>query len=78
MTALNMGVSFLPALYVRSEVSGQAGDVLIRRFRDDKITRSIGLVWRKRAAHGPLIGRIGEMIRAVVQDSFSELVIVEG
>lgn len=77
MTALNMGLSFLPALYVRSEVSEANGDVVIRTFRADRMTRSIGLVWRKRSAHRALIGRIGGMIRAVVEDNFSDVVTME-
>ncbi|WP_371224357.1 hydrogen peroxide-inducible genes activator [Roseovarius sp. 2305UL8-3] len=77
MTALDMGISFLPALYVRSEAREDTGDVVIRAFRGDRITRSIGLVWRKRSAHGALIARIGGMIRAVVQENFAELVTVE-
>lgn len=78
MTALNMGVSFLPALYVRQEVSQDKGDVMIHRFRKDRITRSIGLAWRKRSAHGPMITRIGDVIRDVVQENFAQLVQVEG
>jgi len=77
MTALNMGLSFLPALYVRSEVSEANGDVVIRTFRADRMTRSIGLVWRKRSAHRALIDRIGGMIRAVVEDNFADVVTME-
>ncbi len=77
MTSLDMGISFLPALYVHSEARADSGDVVIRSFRDDRITRSIGLVWRKRSAHGALIGRIAGMIRAVVQESFAGVVTVD-
>jgi len=77
MTSLDMGISFLPALYVRSEVREDSGDVVIRTFRGDRMTRSIGLVWRKRSAHGALIARIGGMIRAVVHENFSGVVTVE-
>ncbi|QGX97734.1 hydrogen peroxide-inducible genes activator [Roseovarius faecimaris] len=78
MTALNMGVSFLPALYVRSEVARGKGDVVIHAFRKDGFTRSIGLAWRKRSAHGALIVRIGAMIREVVRAQFAQLVVEEG
>ncbi len=77
MTALNMGVSFLPSLYVRSEVAAQSGDVVVHTFRGDRVTRSIGLVWRKRSAHGVLIARIAGMIRAVTEENFAGLVTVE-
>lgn len=78
MTALNMGVSFLPALYVRSEVAREKVDVVIHAFRNDRFTRSIGLAWRKRSVHGALIDRIGAMIREVVRTQFSQLVMEEG
>src|SRR6056297_2256484 len=78
MTALSMGVSFLPALYVRSEVSKGAGDVAILSFRNDRFTRSVGVAWRRRSAHRALLDRIIPVIRAVVQKHFAQLVIVEG
>lgn len=77
MTALNMGISFLPALYVRSEVSSETGDVVILPFRRDRLTRSIGLAWRRRSAHRTMIDRIAGAIRAVAQDRFGRVVVVE-
>lgn len=77
MTALNMGVSFLPSLYVRSEVRGTSGDVAVLPFRKDRFVRSVGLVWRKRAAHGQVISRIAGVARDVARDRFKGLVIVE-
>lgn len=77
MTALAMGISFLPALYVRSEVSGDTGDVAVLSFRNDRFTRSIGLAWRRRSAHGEIISRISETVRAVASDRFKGLVTLE-
>ncbi|MEQ9258558.1 MAG: hydrogen peroxide-inducible genes activator [Roseovarius sp.] len=77
MTALDMGVSFLPALYVRSEVSAETGDVAVLRFRKDRFTRSIGLVWRRRSAHQRIIERIAEVVREVVRERFRGLVSLE-
>lgn len=77
MTALNMGLSFLPALYIQSEVSPETGDVAVLAFRRNRLTRSIGLGWRRRSAHRPLIDRMAAMIRAVAQDRFGGLVVVE-
>ena len=77
MTALDMGISFLPAIYVRSEVSPETGDVAILPFRRDRVTRSIGLVWRRQSAHRAMIERIAAMIRAVARDRFGGLVTVE-
>lgn len=78
MTALNMGVSFLPALYVRSEVYGkEEADVVVRNFRRGQMTRSLGLVWRKRAAHGALSQRIGKLMQVVLAEQFADQVTVE-
>lgn len=77
MTALDMGVSFLPALYVRSEVSAETGDVAVLSFRKDRFTRSIGLVWRRRSAHQKIIERIAEVVREVVRERFRGLVSLE-
>lgn len=77
MTALNMGLTFLPTLYVRSEVSDDTGDVAVLRFRRDRFTRSIGLAWRKRSAHGQMIARIATAAKDVARERFKGLVIVE-
>lgn len=77
MTALDMGLSFLPALYVRSEVSREAGDVAVLAFRKDRFTRSIGLVWRRRSVHGKMIERIAEVVSAVAEERFKGLVTME-
>lgn len=77
MTALDMGASFLPALYVRSEVSTETGDVAVLTFRKDRLTRSVGLVWRRRSVHRDLIERIAEVARAVVAERFAGLVTLE-
>lgn len=77
MTALNMGVAFLPALYVHSEVSPDTGDVSVLTFRKDRFTRSIGLAWRRRSAHGEVIGRIADIVRDVARQRFKGLVQVE-
>lgn len=77
MIALDMGVSFLPALYLRSEVLAGAGDVAVLRFRQDRFTRSVGMAWRRRAMQGPLIGRIVQVIREVAKEQFGSLVQME-
>ncbi|MGR3322924.1 MAG: hydrogen peroxide-inducible genes activator [Pseudooceanicola sp.] len=77
MTALNMGVSFLPALYIRSEVSSETGDVVVRAFRKDRMTRSIGLAWRRRSAHLGVIRHMADVIGAVVRERFADHVVLE-
>jgi len=77
MTALDMGVSFLPALYVRSEVPGEDGDVAILEFRRDRFSRSVGLAWRAGSPRSEAVAGIVGVIRDVVRDRFAGLVTVE-
>gem|GEM_PF-4489825 len=77
MSALSMGLSFLPALHVRSEVSPETGDVAVLTFRKDRFTRSVGLVWRRRSAHGAVIETIAEVVRPVALERFNGLVTME-
>ncbi|MEO1551331.1 MAG: LysR substrate-binding domain-containing protein [Pseudomonadota bacterium] len=50
MVAMGMGLSLLPALYVKSEVAHQ--DIVVARpFRGTPPARTIGMVWRSRSAH---------------------------
>ncbi|MEM9319367.1 MAG: hydrogen peroxide-inducible genes activator [Pseudomonadota bacterium] len=46
MVAMNMGLTFLPSLYVASEISGRADDVAVRMLEGRRLQRSVGLVWR--------------------------------
>jgi LysR family hydrogen peroxide-inducible transcriptional activator len=77
MTALNMGIAFLPALYVQSEISSDNGDVAVRPFRRDRFTRSIGLVWRRQSAHLGLVNRMADVFRSVARQKFKGSVTVE-
>lgn len=77
MTALDMGLCLLPSLYVLSEIPAEHGDVAVLRFRRDRFTRSVGLVWRRRSAHGAVIARVAGVIRSVARDRFSGHVTVE-
>ena len=74
MVAMNMGVTFLPALYVESEIQGRASDVVIRPFRGRRFSRSIGLVWRSAAGTGPAYERFAAAMRDTAR-RFPQLVI---
>jgi len=77
MTAMNMGVTFLPALYAHSEIPKAGGDVKLVSFRGGRMTRSIGLVWRKSSGSHATFRLFANMIRAVAKDRFNGLVWVE-
>ena len=74
MVAMNMGLTFLPALYVESEIAGRARDVVVRPFRGRRFSRSIGLVWRSASGAGPGYERLATVIRDTAR-RFNHLVI---
>ena len=77
MTALNMGVTFLPSLYVHSEISSKSGDVVVLPVRKNRFTRSIGLAWRRNSLHSEVIESVAVVFREVASERFKGLVTVE-
>ena len=77
MVAMDMGIAFLPALYVKSEVGKSANDVTVLPFRKNQMTRSIGMVWRKQSPHGATLERLTGIVKEVSQSHFAQQVIVE-
>jgi len=77
MTAMNMGVTFLPALYAHSEMAAWSGDVALVPFRRGGFTRSIGLVWRKSSGDHAAFKMFADVIRAVTRKRFAGIVSIE-
>lgn len=76
MVAMNIGATFLPALYAHSEIRGD-GDVVTKTLRNRQVSRSIGLVWRKGAGRAPAYQAIARVIRKVVSEQYP-MVVREG
>ena len=74
MVGMGMGVTFLPELYVRTEIS-PGGDVVVRKLKGRQVHRSIGLVWRKSAGRSTAYEEIADVIRDVASKKFKNLVI---
>ena len=77
MVALDMGVSFLPSLYAKSEVPKAAEDVRVLPFRQNQFTRSIGVVWRKQSPHGATLERLTNIVKDVARESFGRQIVME-
>lgn len=77
MTAMNMGVTFLPALYARSEIPDPGGDVALVPYRRGRLTRSIGLAWRKTSGTHAAFETFARVIRSVLREAFAGEVSVE-
>lgn len=74
MVAMGMGLTFLPAMYVQSEITGRAKDVTVRPFRGRRFNRSIGLVWRASSGAGSAYERLASVIRETA-GQFPDIVI---
>lgn len=73
MVAMNMGVTLLPSLYVRSEVHETDGDVVVVPMKGG-LFRTVGLLWRKTSGKPALMRRFREAAETVVSDVFKDRV----
>ena len=74
MVGMGMGLTFMPALYVHSEIA-QRRDVIVRALEGPPIYRSIGLAWRAQAGRNAAYESIANTIRDVARADFDDLVI---
>ena len=75
MVQMGMGLSFLPALYVRTEARKDP-QVVIRSLRTNPPSRFIGMVWRRQSARHEELTTIAEIIRAWMSRHVPEVTVV--
>lgn len=75
MVGMGMGLSLLPALYVKSEVAHQ-DMVLARPFRGTPPSRTIGMVWRQRTARKGEYLELSQEIRAILKRRAPEVTVL--
>lgn len=75
MAGMGVGLAFLPALYVRSEI-GSRGEVAVRKLSAPSLHRLIGLTWRKRSVHARQFSAIAELVRALASDRLPEVSVI--
>ncbi len=75
MIGMGMGISLLPALYVRSEALHDS-QVVARRFRSRAPYRSIGLVWRKETAREEDYRVLGDFVRRTLSARIPEVTVL--
>ena len=78
MVGMGMGATFLPMLYVRSEVGRHETAIAVRPFRKGRFVRSVGLVWRRSTGKSNGIKHICAALRSVARTQFADVVTVEG
>jgi LysR family transcriptional regulator, hydrogen peroxide-inducible genes activator len=76
MAGMGMGLAFLPALYVRSEIGAEDSDVVVVPIEGPRILRSVGLVMRL-GSGGEAAPRIARIIHTVAREVFEGTLIHE-
>ncbi|WP_425405286.1 hydrogen peroxide-inducible genes activator [Hwanghaeella sp.] len=74
MVGMGMGTTFLPALYVHSELRSR-DDVAVLEIAGKPTYRSIGLAWRKSAGRVSAFRFIANTMRQVVKQDFPQLIL---
>jgi LysR family hydrogen peroxide-inducible transcriptional activator len=76
MVAMGMGISLLPALYVRSEVS-ENSLVTARPLASPVPFRSIGIVWRRQAARSAAYEELARILRGILRKKAPEVTVID-
>ena len=75
MVVMNMGLAFLPALYIRSEIR-ERDELRIADVHGARVFRNHALVWRPKSPARPLFRNLGGRIREIVAERLSDHVAV--
>jgi LysR family hydrogen peroxide-inducible transcriptional activator len=74
MVVMGMGISFLPALYVRSEIHGK-NELRVADVEGINVVRSHALVWRNTSPVRNFYRELAEVIRAIVEKDLIDTVL---
>lgn len=72
MVITGLGITFMPALYVRRELTMDA-DLKVLRLHGRAVHRTIGMVWRKSSARHASFEVVSELFKSVIQGELAEL-----
>ncbi len=75
MVGMGMGLAFLPALYVRSEISKDS-EVITWPLRSRPPSRTLGLVWRRTSARADEFTSLASQIRGILKGSVAEVTVM--
>jgi LysR family hydrogen peroxide-inducible transcriptional activator len=75
MVGMGMGVTFLPATYVNSELTNRS-EVIAKKVKGRTIKRTVSLVWRKSAGKATAYHQLADIIRDVISRRVSDITIL--
>lgn len=76
MVAMDLGVTFLPGLYVESIVRHDPS-VAVVELNGEKISRSVGLIWRTSSAMDPQLKGLAKLLREEIAIHFPEFQVLD-
>jgi LysR family hydrogen peroxide-inducible transcriptional activator len=76
MVGMGLGLSLLPALYVRSEVQPNRL-VTARPLAGPQPFRTVGMVWRKRAARAGEYTELAQILRRILRQTAPEVTVID-
>lgn len=76
MVGMGMGLSFMPTVYVLSEVAKDA-QVVARPLKSRAPTRTVGLAWRRHSARGNEYKALAGIIRDILRSSLPEVTVID-
>ncbi len=75
MVAMGMGLSLMPALYIKSEVAHQ--DIVVARpFRGNPPARTVGMVWRRGTARSDEFRALADQICRILKERAPEITVL--
>ncbi|NRB40629.1 MAG: LysR family transcriptional regulator [Pseudomonadales bacterium] len=72
MVGMGMGIAFLPALYIASELS-HGGELLVKDLEQEPLKRSHVLVWRPNSPNRSFYKQLAQEIRVLVQKNLADI-----
>jgi len=76
MVGMGMGISFMPTVYVLSEVNKDS-QVIARPMKSRPPTRTVGLAWRRHSARADEYQALASIIRGILRSELSEVVVID-
>ena len=73
MVVMGMGLSFLPALYIDSEINADSA-LEVREIEGHSIARMIGMAWRKNSPSRVFYRKLAEDLREVLRTEFGSAI----
>ena len=76
MVGMGMGISFMPTVYMLSEVVKDQ-QVVARPMKSRPPTRTVGLAWRRHSARGDEYRALASIIRGILRSRLSEVAVID-